>query len=70
MLGLKRNALAGRVRSPVSGRGDEVEAAVDARVRVDLAVDARLCVQVLLVLILDEVGDRLPAGWTDSRARG
>ena len=41
---------------------DEVEAAVDALVGHDLAIDLRFCVQILVVLRFDVFDDRLPAG--------
>lgn len=46
-----------------SGR-DEVEAAVDARVGdALLPVDVDLLLQVFLILVIDELHNRLPAAW-------
>ena len=54
----------GHVR--VAGGGDEVQAAVNAGVRdALLPVDVDLLLQVLLVLVVDELHDGLPAAWKD-----
>lgn len=46
----------------MSRGGDEIEAAVHPAVRHLTAVDAGLCVEVILKLTVDVVDDRLPAG--------
>ena len=40
---------------------NEVEAAVNPLIRVDFPIHPRLSVQVLFILVLNEVNDRLPA---------
>ena len=60
-----------RVCSPVSGRGDEVYAAVDSGVwNPFLPVDVYLLLQVRLVLVVNELHDGLPAGPWQGRMEG
>lgn len=56
---------------PVSGRGDEVYAAVDSGVwNPFLPVDVDLLLQVRLVLVINELHDGLPAGPRQGRIEG
>lgn len=55
----------------MSGRGNEVYAAVDSGVRNPfLPVDVDLLLQVRLVLVIDELHDGLPAGPREGRVNG